>query len=279
MNVFGRRIKQYLDDNLWHPYGKVCRSRRSDKGTMSKISIECQSSKKAQENGKCFFLDKIAYEKQLLKIQTELLILQQELFRQKRKMIIVVEGSDTAGKGSLIRRMAQYMDPRSFHVFGIGKPTPDELEQHYLQRFFARLPRAGEICVFDRSWYGRVLVERVEGYATLKQWQRAFNEINSFEKILCDEEVLIFKYLLDISYTEQGRRFKARENDPLKSWKMTDDDYRNRKKWDSYQKAFKDMTKRTSTKYCPWKVIPSDSKWFGRVKILSDIVKRASKAL
>ncbi len=210
-----------------------------------------------------------------MKAQIELLSIQQKILRKKKKMIIVLEGSDTAGKGGLVRRMAAHLDPRTFHVYGIGKPTLDELGQHYLQRFFARLPSQGEICVFDRSWYGRVLVERVERFAKRPQWQRAFGEINNFEKLLTDDGILVLKYFLDISYKEQGDRFKAREGDPLKSWKLTSDDYRNRKKWVPYQAAFAEMRKRTSTRSCPWHFVPADSKWFARVHILNDINNKA----
>lgn len=244
---------------------------------MSKIS--CQSSIQAQKNAKEFFTDKADYESELLKAQTALLKVQQAIFRNQKKLVIVFEGCDTAGKGGVVRRMSQHLDPRTFHVYGIGKPTSEEIAQHYLQRFFARLPNRGEICVFDRSWYGRVLVERVEGLADEKQWKRAYGEINNLEKMLCDDGILVLKYLLDISYREQGYRFKEREQNPLKSWKMTEEDYRNRKKWDSYQKAFKDMTKQTSTPISPWTVVPADSKWFSRVYILSDISKRALQLL
>jgi len=238
---------------------------------------KCLSTLSAQQKIKNIFATKEAYEKQLLMAQIDLLSLQQKIFRNKRKLIIVLEGSDTAGKGGVVRRMAQYLDPRTLHVYGIGKPTADEMAQHYLQRFFARLPQVGEICVFDRSWYGRVLVERIEGFAKPQQWRRAYAEINSFEKMLYDDGILVLKYLLDISYAEQGKRFQEREQDPLKSWKLTEEDYRNRKKWDLYQAAFKDMYKKTSTRNCPWQVVPADSKWFARVHILNDIIKQAGK--
>lgn len=239
--------------------------------------ITCQSSATAQKRATQFFNEKSDYESELLKAQTTLLKVQQDVFRKKRKLVIILEGCDTAGKGGVVRRMAQYLDPRTFHVYGIGKPNGEELGQHYLQRFFARLPNAGEICVFDRSWYGRVLVERVEGLTPEKKWKRAYTEINNLEKMLSDDGVLVLKYLLDLSYHEQGVRFKEREQDPLKSWKMTDEDYRNRKKWDPYQKAFKDMTQRTSTAASPWTVVPADSKWFSRTYILNDICKRAAQ--
>ena len=150
---------------------------------------------------------------------------------------------------------------------------------NFMQRFFARLPNRGEISVFDRSWYGRVLVERVEGLSTKKQWKRAYSEINSIEKMLQDEGVIILKYLLDISYAEQGRRFKERKQDPLKSWKLTAEDFRNRSKWDQYQLAFKEMTKKTSKSTCPWVVVPADSKWYARVIILNDIASIARSLL
>lgn len=244
---------------------------------MSRIKIECQSKLSAQKKAKTYFPKKEIYEKNLLEAQIDLLSLQKEIFRSQRKMIIVLEGMDTAGKGGLVRRMAQYLDPRTFHVYGIGKPTVDEMGQHYMQRFFSKLPQAGEICVFDRSWYGRVLVERVEKFAKPSQWKRAYQEINTIEKLLMDDGILIVKYLLDLSHTEQGVRFKERRRNPLKSWKMTPEDDRNRKKWDDYQLAFRDMEKRTSTSHCPWKFVPADSKWFSRVEILKDINSRAQK--
>lgn len=241
---------------------------------MSKI--KCQSSESAQKKAKKYFKNKEDYEAELFKEQKALLNLQQTLLKNKKKLIIVLEGSDTAGKGGAIRRMSQYLDARTFHVHGIGKPTPEEMSEHYLQRFFSRLPKAGEISVFDRSWYGRVLVERVEKLTKENVWKRAYTEINNFEKMLSDDGIVILKYFLDISHKEQGLRFKERENDPMKSWKMTDEDYRNRKKWNSYQKAFKDMIKLTSTKSNPWIVVPADSKWFSRVHIIRDIVKKLS---
>ncbi len=239
--------------------------------------IASQLSQSVQTKAQTCFFNKVEYETQLLKAQLGFLSLQQEIFRKKRKMVIVLEGSDTAGKGGLVRRVAQHSDPRTLHVFGIGKPTVDESAQHYFQRFFARLPQSGEICIFDRSWYGRVLVERVEGFAQRSEWERAYGEINNIEKMLMDDGILILKYLLDISYSEQTLRFEARKKDPLKSWKLTDEDYRNRKKWDAYQMSFKEMTKRTSTKICPWTVVPANSKWFARVHILNDIVRRANR--
>lgn len=239
--------------------------------------IECQSTVSAQYKARNYFLDKKEYEAQLLEAQIKLLSLQQKILRKKRKMIIVLEGCDTAGKGGLVRRLAQHIDPRMLHVYGISKPTSEELSQHYMQRFFVKLPSKGEICVFDRSWYGRVLVEQVEGFAKPSECQRAYTEINNFEKMLKDDGVLILKYFLDISYSEQGRRFKEREQNPLKSWKLTEEDYRNRKKWDEYQLAFRKMKKRTSTSICPWSVVPADSKWFARVHILNDILEQSSK--
>lgn len=244
---------------------------------MKKVKIQCQNKLSAQKKAKIFFAKKEVYEEKLLKAQIELLSLQKQIFQNKRKMIIVLEGMDTAGKGGLVRRMAQHLDPRTFHVYGIGKPTIDEMGQHYLQRFFSKLPQAGEICVFDRSWYGRVLVERVEGFAKPNQWKRAYEEINKIEKMLIDDGILIVKYFLDLSYDEQGLRFKERRQNPLKSWKMTAEDDRNRKKWDEYQLAFKEMVKKTSTKSCPWKVVPSDSKWFARLEILKDLHSKAQR--
>lgn len=232
-----------------------------------------------REQKKCqnFFSSKDEYQKQLEIAQHELLKLQNRMILEGRKMIIIFEGHDAAGKGGVIRRMAQYLDPRSIDVHAIGKPNVIEIDEHYMQRFFARLPRKGSIAVFDRSWYGRVLVERIEKLISPKTGNRAYGEISRVEEMLRDDGVLILKYLMDVSHDEQLRRFKEREENPLKAWKLTEEDLRNRRKWNLYHVAYKAMIRKTSSKKSPWIVVPSDSKWFCRVFILNHIVVTARK--
>lgn len=230
--------------------------------------------KSVQKKTQTHFKSKDDYEKCLRDLQTELLSLQQKIRRKNRKLIVVLEGPDAAGKGGIIQRLTQYLDPRDFLVHPTRAPSADELGQHYLQRFFARLPEPGQIAIFDRSWYGRVLVERVEGFAEKSAWKRAYDEINAFEKILQNDGIQIRKYLIDVTYKEQQRRFEERAKDPLKSWKLTPEDFRNRKRWDDYHAAFQDMLRKTSPKHCPWKLVPGDSKWYARVKVLEDLVAR-----
>lgn len=221
-----------------------------------------------QSYGKGAFTSKDEYEERLLKAQYRLLSLQQHIHQKKKKMIVVFEGPDAAGKGGVIKRFTRYLDPRGVQVHSIGVPNSAEKEQNYFQRFFAKFPESGRISIFDRSWYGRVLVERVDMLAQEKDWKRAYNEINAVEKMLKGDGVLLIKFFLDITYSEQSRRFKERENDPLKSWKLTKDDFKNRKKWDNYHLAFKDMIKHSRS---PWHIIAADSKWHARVAVLESV--------
>jgi len=234
-------------------------------------------SSKEQKHAQEAFASKDQYESRLRETQLAILSLQQKIHRRGLKMIVLFEGPDAAGKGGVIKRLTQYLDPRGVRVHGISKPNQIEAGQHYLERFFCRLPKPGTITLFDRSWYGRVLVERVEKFCAPKEWRRAYDEIGSFEKLLKNNGILVLKYLLDLTHEEQARRFRERERDPLKSWKLTPEDWRNRDKWMAYHSAFKEMLKRTSPPDCPWKVVAADSKWNARVEILEDIEARARR--
>ncbi|HEU4980046.1 MAG TPA: UDP-galactose-lipid carrier transferase [Solirubrobacterales bacterium] len=186
---------------------------------------------------------------------------------------VVFEGEDASGKGGAIRRLVARLDPRHVRVVQFAAPTHDEKRHHFLWRFWPALPGWGGMAVFDRSWYGRVLVERVEGLATREQWLRAYDEINSFERTLADEGMILIKFWLHISGGEQTRRFKRREKDPLKSWKLTDDDWRNRKKRGEYKQAVEDMVARTSTEpYARWHLIPAESKRYARVAVIDTVI-------
>lgn len=224
-----------------------------------------------------YFKSKNAYEEELESLQRQLLEQQQHLHRQGKKVILIFEGPDAAGKGGTIKRLTEKLDPRGVRVHAIAQPDALEAEQHYLQRFFTRLPSPGTLCIFDRSWYGRVLVERVEKLCPESAWRRAYAEINTVEKMLIDDEVLVLKYFLDLTHDEQKRRFEERRRDPLKSWKLTPDDHRNRNQWPSYYKAYTEMLKKTHTPQAPWAVVSADSKWYCRIAIYRDIVKRTQR--
>ncbi len=216
------------------------------------------------------------YESKLASLQVSLKEISQAYQFRSRRAVIVLEGWDAAGKGGVIRRLHWPLDPRGLKVWPISAPTPDELAQHYLYRFWTRLPGSGQLVVFDRSWYGRVLIERVEGYATKTEWHRAYDEINEFERMLDDDGVRLVKIFLHITPEEQLARFRARFNDPLKRWKLSEEDLRNRARWADYEVAIEEMFRKTSTVRRPWIVIPANNKHYTRLASISAIVKRLS---
>jgi polyphosphate kinase 2 (PPK2 family) len=185
----------------------------------------------------------------------------------------VFEGHDASGKGGAIKRLVAPLDPRHVRVVQFAAPSPDEKRHHFLWRFWPSLPGWGGMAVFDRSWYGRVLVERIEGFATREEWTRAYDEINEFESSLSDEGMILIKFWLHISPDEQLKRFKAREKDPLKTWKLTDEDWRNRDKRDDYDAAVEEMVTRTSVEPdAVWHLIPGDSKHYARVAVIETVI-------
>jgi polyphosphate kinase 2 (PPK2 family) len=190
-----------------------------------------------------------------------------------------MEGWDTAGKGGVVRRLGWALDPRSFKVHAIAAPNGREKSLHYLQRFWERLPQHGQIVVFDRSWYGRVLVERVESFAMEAEWQRAYAEINDFERMLLADGMRLVKLFLHITPEEQMRRFRNRLTDPLKRWKLSYEDFRNRKRWKDYEGAIEDMMAETSTRRAPWHLLPANNKPYGRLAALRIIADRLSKGV
>lgn len=223
--------------------------------------------------------DKAAYQKELEKLQETVLHVQQAYWHSKRRAIIVFEGWDASGKGGAIRRLTENLDPRGAHVWPIAAPTPEEQGRHYLWRFWQRLPRPGTFAIFDRSWYGRVMVERIEGFAKPHEWQRAYDEINEFERQLADDGVRIIKMFLHITPEEQLERFRERLNNPYKRWKLTTEDLRNRDRRKEYEQAIDDMFARTSTDNAPWVAIPANAKWFARVEVLRQVVAHLSKGV
>jgi polyphosphate:AMP phosphotransferase len=191
-----------------------------------------------------------------------------KMYAKRVSVVIVYEGSDAAGKGGNIKRMTQELDPRAYEVVPVAAPTAEELGRHYLWRFWRKMPKDGHLTIFDRSWYGRVLVERVEGFARVDEWDRAYDEINDMELHLANHGVLIFKFWLQIDKDEQLARFKSRQEDEFKKHKITDEDWRNREKWDEYEAAVAEMLDRTGTAHAPWVVVESNNKKFARIKTL-----------
>jgi polyphosphate kinase 2 (PPK2 family) len=213
-------------------------------------------------------LKKDAYKSDLIELQAELFDLTRRAGEQGLTSVLLFEGQDASGKGGAIRRMTRAMNASRYRVIPIGAPTPEELTHHYLWRFWRHLPRAGRVLVFDRSWYGRVLVERVEGFAEEAEWRRAYAEIVDFEEQLLEHDILLLKFWLHIDPDEQLRRFEAREETPYKKYKMGAEDYRNRSKWPAYREAAEEAFQRTSTEHAPWRLIPAGDKRFARLEVL-----------
>ncbi|MEO1200103.1 MAG: polyphosphate kinase [Pseudomonadota bacterium] len=221
-------------------------------------------------------LAKAAYFEQLGELQAKLARIQQAFLFHELKGVLVFEGWDAAGKGGTIRRMSAVLDPRNFKVWPIGAPRQFHLERHYLTRFWERLPPRGGISVFDRSWYGRVLVERVENLTAKRHWRRAYDEINEFERLLVEDGTRVIKFFLHITPEVQLERFEERLRDPMKRWKLSYEDFRNRDKWDIYVPAIEEMFERTSTVRAPWYIIPANDKKHQRIEVLTTIADRLS---
>lgn len=221
--------------------------------------------------------ESISYKKELKKLQLEMLNIQQFLFRHEIGLIIGFEGMDAAGKGGAIKRLTQRLDPRGYVVHPIAAPTSEELKYNHLYRFWKRLPARGQIGIFDRTWYGRVLVERIEGFATQEEWKRAYEEINQFEKLLTDDHYIMLKFWIQVSNEEQLNRFREREQNPYKKWKLTEEDWRNRDKWPLYTEAANDMFEKTDKKNAPWVLIEGNNKNYARIQVLKETIKHIKK--
>jgi len=213
-------------------------------------------------------LEKNDYKTQLKEYQAKLNMLYRRCLEKKTSAILVFEGPDAAGKGGAIRRLTAALDARHYQVFPFAAPTDEEKAQHYLWRFWRHFGRAGRLTIFDRSWYGRVLVERIEGFASEEEWRRAYAEINDFEEQLAEHGIVLLKYWIHITEDEQLARFKAREETPHKRWKLTDEDWRNREKWHDYSQAVNDMVQHTSTQASPWILVEGNDKRFARIKVI-----------
>ncbi len=262
-----RKLSNHLTTNIFC-FEKLCKPCTKDSMLrLSQLDLKDQIQSKDE------------YRVQLSKLQLDLLHFQRRLLDLKRSVILVVEGPDAAGKGGIIKRITEKLDPRTVRVYSITKPTPEEYRHHYMWRFWTKLPSHGDLAVFDRSWYGRVLVERIEGFATPREWKRAYEEIRHFEQLLIDDGAILLKFYIHISKAEQLRRFQERQADPYKHWKITKEDWRNRRKWKSYVVAAEEMFDETSTRTAPWHLISGEYKWHARVATLRHLVKKLKKEL
>ncbi|MDR0767125.1 MAG: phosphate--AMP phosphotransferase, partial [Methanosarcinales archaeon] len=219
------------------------------------------------------------YEKKLKKYQKKLSFAHYSLYMNKKPMVLVFEGWDAAGKGGSIKRIVQAMNPRYYRVIPIGTPTDVDHKYHYLWRFLDGIPPCGKTSIYDRSWYGRVMVERVENFSTEEEWSRAYDEINHFEKAMTSDGMIVIKFWMHISKEKQYERFTARSLNPLKQWKLTEEDWRNRKEWDQYYNAVNEMILKTDTKDAPWIIVEANDKYYARIKVLKTIIERVEKEL
>ena len=219
------------------------------------------------------------YKERLQKLQKKIAVLHSELYRRRIPVVLGFEGWDAGGKGGAIKRLTEFMDPRGYVVNPTAAPTEVEKNHHYLWRFWQNMPKAGHIAIFDRTWYGRVMVERIEGFCTKEEWQRAYREINDMEAHLANSGAIVMKFWMQIDKDEQERRFKERMEDPAKQWKITDEDWRNRDKWDQYEDAVNEMLQKTSTEYAPWHILESVDKKYARIKALKIVIEELEKAL
>lgn len=219
------------------------------------------------------------YKARLKKLQERMELLHSALYTRRIPVVLGFEGWDAGGKGGAIKRLTDAMDPRGYLVSPTAAPTALEKNHHYLWRFWKAMPKAGHVTIFDRTWYGRVMVERIEGFCTKEEWQRAYREINDMEAHLAHSGAIVLKFWLQIDKEEQERRFQARMENPEKQWKITEEDWRNREKWDLYEEAVNEMIIRTSTSYAPWIIVEGNCKYYARIKVLETVVNAIEERL
>ena len=219
------------------------------------------------------------YHKKKKKLQKKIRKLHGELYRRQIPVIIGFEGWDAGGKGGAIKRLTEKMDPRGFTVNTTAAPNDYEKAHHYLWRFWKNVPKKGHVAVYDRTWYGRVMVERIEGFCTKKEWQRAFKEINDMEAQFVQSGAIVLKFWMQIDKEEQRKRFEERQKNPKKQWKITEEDWRNRDKWDAYEEAVNEMLIRTSTPEAPWVIVEGNCKYYARIKVLEAVIEAIEKRL
>ena len=219
------------------------------------------------------------YKERIEKLQDKIEKLHGELYRRRIPVVLGFEGWDARGKGGAVKRLTAKMDPRGFVVHPTASPNDIERAHHYLWRFWTAMPKAGHVAIFDRTWYGRVMVERIEGFCTKDEWQRAYKEINDMERDLTNAGAIVLKFWMQIDKDEQERRFKARQENPEKQWKITDEDWRNREKWDQYEVAVNEMLMKTSTTSAPWIVVEGNCKYYARIRVLESVIEAIEERL
>ena len=224
-------------------------------------------------------MEKAEYKAELKKLQKRIEVLHGELYRRRIPVVIGFEGWDAAGKGGAIKRLTEAMDPRGYVVNTTAAPNDVEKRHHYLWRFWNAMPKAGHVAIFDRTWYGRVMVERIEGFCREDEWKRAYQEINEMERDLANAGAIVMKFWVQIDKDEQLKRFKEREETPEKQWKITSEDWRNREKWDVYEEAVNEMIARTDTDHAPWIIVEGNNKYYARIKVLKCVVETIEKYL
>ena len=224
-------------------------------------------------------LDRETYVKKLDELQKKLTLLHSEIYAKRIPVVLAFEGWDAGGKGGAIKRLTRALDPRGYTVNPTSSPNDIERAHHYLWRFWTKMPKDGHIAIFDRTWYGRVMVERIEGFCTTQEWQRAFKEMNQMEQQLVNHGAIVIKFWMHIDKEEQERRFKERQENPDKQWKITDEDWRNREKWELYEQAVDEMMVRTSTVNAPWVIVEGNDKLYARIKVLETVVDALEKRL
>ena len=217
-------------------------------------------------------IEKEEYKKRLKELQEKLALLHFEMYKHRIPVVLAFEGWDAGGKGGAIKRLTENMDPRGYEVIPVAAPNDMERSHHYLWRFWNAMPKAGHMTIFDRTWYGRVMVERIEGFCKESDWKRAFNELNHMEEHLTNFGCIVIKFWMHIDQDEQAARFKERQETPDKQWKITEEDWRNREKWKEYEEAVNEMIIRTSTNHAPWVIVEANDKYYARIKVLETVV-------
>ena len=253
------RLGQYKEEESTEPEKETVQDKKLTESILAKADLSLSYSKEE-------------YRKRLEQLQKKMEKLHGELYRRRIPVVLGFEGWDAGGKGGAIKRLTEKMDPRGYVVHPTASPNDIERAHHYLWRFWVDMPKAGHITIFDRTWYGRVMVERIEGFCTKQEWQRAYKEINDMEHDLASAGAIVLKFWMQIDKDEQERRFRARQENPDKQWKITDEDWRNREKWDQYEEAVNEMLIRTSTPDAPWIVVEGNCKYYARIKVLQTVV-------
>ena len=271
------KIREVKQENEKRPAEKAAGKKKAEKPAGQDDTVLRTSSLNSADLSLSY--TKEEYKEKLDKLQARIQELHGELYRKRIPVILGFEGWDAGGKGGAIKRLTEKMDPRGYRVNPTASPNDIERAHHYLWRFWNNVPKKGHIAIFDRTWYGRVMVERIEGFCTTEEWMRAYKEMNDMEANWVHSGAVVLKFWLQIDKDEQERRFKERMENPEKQWKITDEDWRNREKWDQYEQAVDEMLVHTSTTYAPWIIVEGNNKYYARIKVLQSVIDAIEKRL